>query len=359
MHDPQTQISFRKRLGLSLFRQYKRFETRKHTLRYLMWECTVRCNLNCKHCGSDCRKAGHSVDMPMADFISVVDDLKSMVVPEETMIVLTGGEPLLRADIEQVGAELYRRRFPWGLVTNGYLLTQQRLDALIQNGLHAITISLDGFEQSHNWLRGMPDSFFRATNAIRRVAQTSLLFDVVTCVNAVNFSELDQLHALLVQLGVKRWRLFTIFPIGRAATNSELGLSNSQFKQLFERIKEWRLQPNLHVSYGCEGFLGNFESEVRDQFYFCRAGISIASVLVDGSVSGCNNINHRYIQGNIYQKPFSEIWKNRFQLMRERSWMKTDQCGDCKHFSNCQGNGFHLRDSEGKLLFCHLSRIEA
>lgn len=358
MHVTQAKISFRKRLGLAVFRQYKRAETRKHTLRYLMWECTVRCNFNCKHCGSDCRKEAQSADMPVSDFLAVVDNVATMVNPMETMIVVTGGEPLLRTDLELVGAELNRRHFPWGMVTNGYLLSQQRLESLILAGLQAITISLDGFEQSHNWLRGIDDSFFRATNAIARVAKTSVLFDVVTCVNRHNFSELEQIRLLLIQLGVTRWRLFTIFPIGRAALNDELNLSDIQFRQLFNMIQEWRKQPQLHISYGCEGFLGNFEAEVRDQFYFCRAGINIASVLVDGSVSGCNNINHRYIQGNIYDKPFTEIWRTRFQLMRERSWMKTDQCENCKHFNSCQGNAFHLRNAEGKLLFCHLSRLE-
>lgn len=64
----------------------------------------------------------------------------------------------MREDLEEVGLELYRRGYPWGIVSNGLYLTGRRLERLMAAGLHSITISLDGFEQEHNWLRGHPES---------------------------------------------------------------------------------------------------------------------------------------------------------------------------------------------------------
>ena len=63
-------------------------------------------------------------------------------------------------------------------------------------------------------------------------------------------------------------------------------------------------------------------------------------------------------QGNIYQDDFIEVWENRFQPYRDRSWMKKGQCGDCKWFRYCQVNGMHLRDDNGDLILCHLGRLE-
>jgi radical SAM protein with 4Fe4S-binding SPASM domain len=80
-------------------------------------------------------------------------------------------------------------------------------------------------------------------------------------------------------------------------------------------------------------------------------------VLIDGSISACGSIRADYHQGNIYKDDFIDVWENRFQPYRDRSWMKKDQCGDCKWFRYCEGNGMHLRDDDGKLILCHLDRI--
>ena len=91
---------------------------------------------------------------------------------------------------------------------------------------------------------------------------------------------LEELKDFLISLGVKGWRLFTIFPVGRAAKDPELQLSNEEFRGVMEFIRKSRKEGRIHVSYGCEGFLGNYEAEVRDTFFACRAGISVGSVFV-------------------------------------------------------------------------------
>jgi radical SAM enzyme (rSAM/lipoprotein system) len=277
------------------------------------------------------------------------------------MVVLTGGEALLRKDMDKIGQALYDRGFPWGLVTNGLLLDKACLMQLLEAGIRAITISLDGLEDSHNWLRRNKHSYQKAVEAIRLVAQTKgIKYDVVTCVNQKNFHELKCMHDLLVALGVKDWRIFTIFPIGRAREHELLQLPPAEFKQLFDFIKQVRSAGAIQLNYGCEGFLGSYEGDVRDNFFFCRAGINVASVLADGSISACPNLRENFVQGNIYRDNFAEVWQNKYGIYRDRAWTKTGICATCDFYSHCEGNGMHLRDEKtGELLFCHLRRIEA
>lgn len=349
---------FRKRIALELFRSLKRNRTKLHELRTLFWECTLRCNASCRHCGSDCHVSASQPDMPMEDFLKVIDDITPHVERNKVLIIFTGGEALVRKDIEKCGLELYHRGFPWGIVSNGWLLTRERLDTLLAAGLHTATISLDGFEEAHNWLRRHPQSFERALNAVCMLAEEKeIVWDVVTCVNQQNIQNLPLFKDFLIELGVKRWRLFTIFPVGRAAEVPELQLSDEQFTWTLRFIRQCRLEGRIHVSYGCEGFLGNYEAEVRDQLFQCHAGISIASVLADGSISGCPSIRANFHQGTIYSDRFMDVWEKGFRPYRNREWARKGQCADCDMFRYCEGNGMHLHDDDGNLLVCHYKRI--
>lgn len=348
----------RHRLGLEIARKLRQERRKEHPLRQLFWECTLRCNLRCRHCGSDCKQESGYADMPLADFLRVLDQVAGRTDPHKVFVILTGGEPLARMDLEDCGKAIYERGFPWGIVTNGLLLTRDRLNRLRAAGLHTATVSLDGLEEEHNWMRGNPLSFERALGAIRLLTEAEeLVFDVVTCVNRRNISQLDELKRLLTDMGVKRWRAFTVFPVGRAAGDPDLRLTGEELRRLMEFIRATRREGRIDLSYGCEGFLGNYEGEVRDHFFSCQAGISIGSVLIDGAISACPSIRADYHQGNIYRDNFMEVWETRFLPYRDRAWMREGECATCPYFRYCEGNGMHLRDGEGRLLFCHLKRL--
>ena len=119
---------------------------RLHPLEQLFWECTLRCNLNCRHCGSDCRAVSSAKDMPLEDFVPVLDELAGKMDASYIMVVTTGGEPLMRKDILDIGRAIRERGFLWGMVSNGMLLTEDMLDKLINAGLQSLSLSIDGFE---------------------------------------------------------------------------------------------------------------------------------------------------------------------------------------------------------------------
>lgn len=347
-----------KRLGLEIQRKMQQHLAAEHPLYQLFWECTLRCNLHCRHCGSDCKTVSGHPDMPLEDFVHVLDTIAARTNPAQVFVIITGGEPLMRGDIVECCREIYSRGFPWGMVTNGLAISPELFSQLVDAGMHAMTISLDGLEDNHNWMRGNKASFQAVSDAIDLLAKApSVVWDIVTCATEHNFEELPAMRDFLIQKGVPSWRLLDVFPVGRAAHTPEVLLSDDHFRQLLEFVHETRQQGRIRCAYGCEGFVGNYEMDVRDYGFFCKAGITVGSVLVDGSISACSSIRSDYHQGNIYQDDFMDVWENKFDVYRDREWMRRDQCADCNMFRYCKGSGMHLRDGEGRLLQCHLERL--
>lgn len=346
----------RKLIDLENTRRERRWIEKNHPLRQLFWECTLRCNLSCRHCGSDCRKISATPDMPLEHFLTVLDDVATMTSPGRVLVNTVGGEPLVRPDIVECGKAITDRGFLWGTVTNGVLLDETMLGRLLDAGLCTMAVSLDGMETEHNWLRG--NSFDATMKAVNLLVRTpNLLWDVITCVSQRNFSTLPQFKQFLIDAGVRKWRIFTIFPQGRAKLNPELFLSPEQYVELMDFIVETRKQGMIDLSYSCEGFLGDYEGEVRSHFYRCDAGTMTASVLANGDISGCMSIRAHYAQGNIYHDRFSDVWNNRFEVMRNRRWLKHDECARCKAWDWCVGGPFHLRGDEGEMLHCNYLTI--
>ncbi|MEI8204116.1 MAG: TIGR04133 family radical SAM/SPASM protein [Bacteroidota bacterium] len=332
-----------------------------HKLQQLFWECTLRCNLNCKHCGSDCRISNAITDMPFADFIPVLESVAQNVPDTKKVIItLSGGEPLMRNDLAICGKEIRQLGFPWAMVSNGMLLTKEKLEELIDAGLRAITISIDGFEDAHNWLRGNIVSFENAVSAIKNLVQSpkQISWDVITCVNQKNYKKLLFFKDFLYMIGVRSWRLFTIFPSGRAIDNPELFLSSLQFENLMHFIVRIKQEGKMKINYSCEGYLGNFENRVRYYPFFCQSGVNIATILADGSISGCMSIrDNKFIQGSIYNSDFYEVWNNKFKIFRDKTWAKTGMCKDCNAYEDCLGGSMHLRNKNSNLSICRLDYL--
>lgn len=328
------------------YRKYKELETEEHKLRYLFLEITRQCNLNCRHCGSDCSQDSSMATMPTEKWLEIIDELKSIYAP---YFVITGGEPLVHPDLDVITSQLKKRRAQFGMVTNGMALTESKLDSLISNGLTSITLSLDGNEASHLYIRKHPESWNRVVEAMKVIGNSVLpVKEVVTCVTPSNLETLGDTAELLIESGITHWRLFRIFPKGAAQNHPALMLSFEESNQMVQWIAENRSTYDtrgLKLSFSCEGYLP-FDQDrlVRDEPFFCRAGVSIASILADGSITGCNNNCDQFYQGNINEDNFSEIWSQKFTEYRDHTWKKTGICSDCKKWNNCLGGSIHLRD---------------
>jgi radical SAM enzyme (rSAM/lipoprotein system) len=350
----------RRRLRRPLLPAFRRLEARKHRLSYLFFELTQACNLACRHCGSDCTRDTTQPPLAKGDVLRVLREIALAQDPHQVMVVLSGGEPLCYPGVFDLGAEIHGLGFPWGMVTNGSAWTEREVQLAGAAHMGSVTVSLDGFEADHDWLRGREGSFRRALRALQLLLAAPWLqvLDVVTCVHPRNLPRLAEFRDFLAGLGLARWRIFTICPIGRAAADPELLLSPSGFRDLMDRIDGFRTQAGLEVNYSESGFLGRHECRVRDQPYFCRAGINISGVMVNGDILACPNIDRGFAQGNIHRDAFVDVWNHRYQAFRDRSWMKRGECADCTDWSLCEGNAFHLwQPGQQAPRLCHVQRF--
>jgi radical SAM protein with 4Fe4S-binding SPASM domain len=328
---------------------YRSLETSVHPLRYLFLEITQRCNLACRHCGSDCGTETRHDELTTDEWLAFLAGLPRRFDRRKLVLVITGGEPLCHPELPRLLAALRQHELRWGMVTNGWAASERRVGQLVGSGMTAVTVSLDGLGATHDWLRGRSGSYERALAAIDRFARSRIpFFDVVTCVHPGNLGELEGIAELLHAHGVAAWRLFTIFPKGRAKDDPALHLSAAQQRELMAFVadarKRWPAR-GLEVQYSCEGYMPPaLDRTVRGEPYFCRAGISIGSVLCDGAVSACPNVSRDLVQGNIRAHDLATLWEERFTPFRERSWLRTGPCVECDDWRRCQGNSLHLWD---------------
>jgi radical SAM protein with 4Fe4S-binding SPASM domain len=340
---------------------YKKAECADHPLLYLFMEITRKCNLHCRHCGSDCSSIVTAPSLTTPSWLTLIDTMADTF-RSKPAINLTGGEPLLHEDFPVIVKRLFERNFRWGIVSNGYVLDKPMLDLLTGNGVTSITISLDGTEESHNWLRCNNQSYSRAVAAIRMIALAGIEHsDVVTCVNPLNLDQLDSVAKVLIDNGVKAWRLFRIFPAGRGGVNKELHLSFDATQRLLDWIADRKslfAKQGLDINLSCEGWLPFAEnSRVRDQPFFCRAGINIASILHDGTITGCSNNASQFYEGSVLSDNFAYIWEHGFRKFRKRDWISNSSCGTCCYVKKCQGGSVHLwRDGFEAPAFCYVKR---
>ncbi|OHD54088.1 MAG: hypothetical protein A2Y33_10250 [Spirochaetes bacterium GWF1_51_8] len=342
-----------------LHRLYRRLESDTHELLYLFFEITRKCNLSCRHCGSDCTAQSAAGELTGGSWLKIVDYFTERY-SSDLMFVITGGEPLVSPDMERIGERIARAGRRWGFVTNCQLLTRDRLNKLVDCGLYSITVSLDGPREEHDFLRHKKGAFNNVIRALGYIAEARIpQFDVVTCVYPGNLGKLDETASILLENKVPAWRLFRIFPNGRAKDNPELLVDFEATRRMIDWIvarRPYYAGKGLALDYSCEGYLHpSVDRKVRRNSFFCRAGVNIASILCDGTITGCPNNSPMFYEGNIVGNDFSDIWENGFGKFRRRDWMRKGLCADCGSFAECRGSSIHLwHDEDRGIEFCYL-----
>jgi radical SAM protein with 4Fe4S-binding SPASM domain len=330
---------------------YQKLETDIHDLKYIFWETTRECNLNCIHCGSDCGKDDSQKGLPKEEVIKVFAKIAQTYDPSKIMLVVSGGEPLVRRDLFEILGETLKMGFRQGMVTNGYTLDFKKAKKLAEVGIISIVVSLDGPKKIHDWIRNRKGSFERAVNALKHLKNVNIpLVEAITCVTPRTLAALDETYEIVKSTGATHWRLFNIFPIGRAKDNYDLILSSSEMKQFIEKVAQLRAKgkdEGMVVNLSEEGYLGmELDKKVRDTPYFCRAGINFAGIMADGTIAACPNLPEWMGQGNVKTHDFPEVWENQYDIFRDRKWMGEGTCKGCKHFNKCLGNSLHIWDVE-------------
>lgn len=332
------------------WRGYRATEMHLHELRTLTWEATRRCNLACAHCATRCgpgmdTSSELSTDEVLALFDSVARDFDA----PKLSVAITGGEPLARRDLFTITARLQQLGLAWAVSTNGTLLSPHVIGMLRDTGCGAVSVSLDGLQQQHEALRGR-GTFARAVAGIRSLTEAGCICEteITTCLTPQLVPQLDVMQAFVCTLGVQRWRLQPLAPIGQAQGNAALALSADGLRTVLDWLALRRKQPGdgPEVAFDEAGYLGRrYERRVRPGYFFCGAGVTGAVVHADGGVNGCVFLHRSFDQGNVRQRRLSEIWREEFALFRDRRWMKQGQCSGCRDYADCQGGCMLYRDS--------------
>lgn len=334
-----------KKKNLVELAKYQRKLWAKPKLTYLFLEVTDCCNLNCKHCGSGCLSTNRNY-MDFESAKKVLDEVADKFDSSQIMICITGGEPLLSKDLFKIIDYSKCLGFSCGMTTNGTLLTRAACSQLKGVGLDTISISLDGLEKTHNDFRCNPRAFQLALDGIQNAKKVELDPEVVTVVHKGNLEELDILYEFLREIQITSWKIANMDPIGRAKDNASTLLDAHEYKILLDFVKRIRFKPDntMEVNLGCSHYLGlQYERIVRDFYFQCGAGTKIASVMANGDIGACLDIerNDETIQGNIYKDSFVDIWKNRFEIFRQNKAELNPQCSKCSEKDFCMGDSTH------------------
>lgn len=340
-----------KQKNMESLAQYIQSLYTKPRLTYLFFELTDACNLTCLHCGSNAGPCNRTY-LPLQAVLDVLESVANRYPPQDIMICLTGGEPLLHPDLIQIAARATALGFTCGMTTNATLIRPEQAQALADAGIRSVSVSLDGLHESHDWFRNSPGSFEKAVHGIRLLKTNTngrIYTQITTVVHKRNLHELEAIFSLACELEVDSWMLINLEPIGRALDHPELLLDRVELLDLLSFIRQKRFygDVSLDVTFGCSHYLTElFEREVRDWYYFCGAGTYIASVLCNGDIYPCLDIERRpeLIQGNIYRDSLPDVWENKFQFFRADRSELCYQCKSCEERMFCRGDSAHTWD---------------
>lgn len=330
---------------------------RNHPLKYLFMEVTRQCNLACKYCGSSCTGRAPDGELTAAEWVDVIRQVATDFRPKEIMVAVTGGEPLIKPGIFDIMGELRRQGFPYGMVSNGQVLDLAAAKELVRVGIGSISLSMDGLPEINDALRGTGCSKgVESAIANLRQAGYSGKLEIISTLTKPAMHSLDEMRRYLGQLRIPLWRTAPVMPIGRAAQHPELVPDAVDVRALLEYIRISRADGKLpRPEFSEEGFLGyRFEGIVRPYLSQCRAGITVAGIRANGKIGACPELNPVFDQGDIRTERLKEVWDNRYQVLRDRSWTKkSGKCGQCDKYSHCNGGALHLYDNpDGTFLRC-------
>ena len=308
--------------------------------RLVQWMTTLRCPLSCEHClaaddGSD--------DMPLSDAAGLIEQVAEMGVDE---FLLTGGEPLARADLPEIIGVLRANGVRWSL--NTAMRPDRRTRAAIEQWPPGfVAVSIDGPEAVHDAFRGRRGTFRDAMESIAWFAELVPAVAAGTTVTARNIEHLPQTFGLVMESGATQWGLHLTVPEGRAAGRNDLLLSRPQLRRLLRFAASKR--NHFPVTMADEiGYCGFWEPLVRDEPFFCGAGRAGCVVLPDGEVVPCTTLDRTTSAGNLRRRPLRHIWETGFGELRARQ--PDGQCRSCRYAVACQG-GCWLQRRHGTQCF--------
>lgn len=306
-----------------------------YTPSLISWNLTKKCNLRCPHCYLEAGKKAE-YELSTEECFALVDEMKQL---GTEMLILTGGEPLLRKDIFDLSQYASAQGMWVVMGTNGVLVTEKTARKMIECGVKGVAISLDSIEaEKHNQFRGGPNSWEYSVRALKICRAAGLQVLVQTTVMESNYEEIPQLIDFTRALGAWSFNLYFLVQTGRGQQMNDL--SPQRTHAMLENLAELqdRYRPML-VRSKCAPQFKQIAYEMGKgglESGGCMAGVEYCRITPEGNVTPCPYMT--VIAGNVLERSFTEIWQTSpvFRELRDLHQLK-GRCGRCEFKELCGG----------------------
>jgi len=317
--------------------------------RLIAWELTRKCNLNCVHCRAGSDRGPYPGELDTEKCLQILAQIKEVGNP---IVILTGGEPLLREDIFDLAHAGTAMGLRMVMATNGTLLTPDIIGQMKRSGIQRVSISIDGATaRQHDAFRQVPGAYERAMEGIRLLKKNDFEFQINTTVSRHNVKDIAQILNLTVDLGAVAHHIFLLVPTGRAKEMINQEIDAREYEKLLHWFYRMRDKVPLHLKATCaphyyrilrqearkKGEKVDFETYGLDGVTRgCLGGTAFCFISNTGIVQPCGYLE--LACGDLKTESFPSVWKNSsiFQSLKNFSEYK-GKCGRCDYIRFCGG----------------------
>lgn len=332
------------------------------SLRLIAWEVTRNCNLSCIHCRAAATKGPYPDELDTDAGLALLDQISEVGKP---VVILTGGEPILRPDIFELARHGTRKGLRMVMAPNGTLITEAIAGEMAEAGIQRISISLDGAtKETHDQFRQVDGAFDGAIRGIEWAKQAGVEFQVNTTITQQNLKELPKIQELAVKLGAVAHHIFLLVPTGRGKYIVDQEISAQQYEQTLNWFYDQRDKVPLQLKATCaphyyrilrdraheEGKTVTFKTHGLDAVTRgCLGGTSFCFISNTGIVQPCGFLDLNC--GSVKETSFGVVWNESevFKTLRNYNNLK-GKCGRCEYRKVCGGCRARAYEATGDYL---------
>jgi heme b synthase len=329
--------------------QHPKADQKRTTLRLVAWEITRNCNLSCVHCRAAATMGPYAGELDTAACLNLLDQIKEVGDP---IIILTGGEPLLRPDIFDIARYGTDKGLRMVMAPNGTLLTRKIAGKLVDAGIQRISISLDGASKaSHDRFRGVEGAYEGALRGIHHAKNAGIEFQINTTITKTNLHEIQDIQNLAVSLGAVAHHIFLLVPTGRGKYIVDQAIDADSYEKTLNWFYDQKNKTPLQLKATCaphyyrilrqrakaDGEKVTFQTHGLDAVTRgCLGGVGFCFISHQGIVQPCGFLNLDC--GDVTQTSFKDIWYRSDVFLNLRNYdALTGKCGRCEYQKVCGG----------------------
>jgi radical SAM protein with 4Fe4S-binding SPASM domain len=302
----------------------------------MSWNVTRECNMKCSHCYINATQKKLNNELTTKEAKNLMNQICQVSAP---LLILSGGEPLLRPDIFELINYGSKKGLKMGLGSNGSLIDEAAARKLKEAGIATVSISLDSnIPAHHDEFRGVSGAWEKAVEACKTLRKNNVLIQVNTTLTQQNYNQIDDVMSLAENIGVENFHLFFLVPTGRGTKLTDI--SPAKYEEMITKTFAKTANHRLNVRPSCAPQFMRIAKgmglDMRQWIRGCIAGLFYCRIYPNGDVTPCPYLPIKL--GNIREKSFKEIWFNSkvFQDLRNPNSLK-GKCGICEYRALCGG----------------------